>query len=165
MTLDPETWLLLARKAEASVHRYASRCPPWLELQELKAQIVAKIPDLLDSRPDHMEVGYYIYCRASFEARRILSRQRTQPKELTDTGYYHQQFDTVDVTDELKESLGCLSPLERQVILLHYAGRSNKRIASYLGRDATHVQLALTRAKYKLGITAEPHDDQTRMAA
>jgi len=168
-SLDSEAWLLLARKAEASVHRFANRCPPWLELDELKAMIVAKIPDLLNTRPPDMEVGYYIYCRASFEARRILSRQRAYPKEMCDVGRDHRDFAIIEATDELKESLGCLSPLERQVILLHYSGRRIKHIARYLGRQATDISDALASAKYKVGITAEPPEEQqppqTRMAA
>ena len=168
--MDQDLWLWLAHKAEASVDRFWNRLPPWIDLDELKQEIVSRIPRLLEAKPEHMEIGYYIYCRASFEARRILSRQRKRPSELPDYGADHHGFDLIDVMDEIGKELDHLSPTEKRVLLMHYAGKKNRTIARWLGRDSAWVQATLDRLKYDLLITGDepkPHDKPIarRMAA
>lgn len=169
-------WKQLARIAEASVHRYRNRLPPWLELDELKQQIVASIPRLLTRMPPGFASNskrmtateYYIYCRASFAARKVLSSQPRFTSELNDVhGMDNENIRRIEAKELANWHLEPLSPTSRRIILLHYAGRKNSTIARYLGTDVPYVENELARIKYDLGITsesnAEPHE--IRMAA
>jgi hypothetical protein len=177
--LRKAVWLNLARIAETSVHRYGKRCPPWLELDELKAQIVAAIPRLLLRMPDGFkstsprmtDTEYYIYCRASFAARQILSKQPRFTSELTDekTTVDDSGRDRIEAKDAIAPYLETLSPTGRTIILLHYAGRRNEVIARYLARTVEYVSQTIRQVKWDLGITpepdAEPHEFKRRLAA
>lgn len=174
--MDPDLWLRLAKIAEASVHRYGPRCPAWLELEDLKADIVARIPWMMTKKPPAFhstskrmtDDEYYVYCRSSFEARRILCRQPKFTGELIDMGEDHEDFGRIDAIDQLNDLLIGISPTTRRVLLLHYSGRRNDQIARYLGYPLAHVQRILSQAKYDLGITpepAEPNETPRRLAA
>lgn len=170
--LRRRVWQHLIRFAEASVSRYAKRLPYWIDLDELKQRIVCKIPRLMELMPPTFHSSskrmtdeeYYIYCRASFEARQILSRQPRSFDPMEDVSEREKERVDIDIIDHANKLTDCLTPVDKRIILLHYAGRKTKRIAKYLGWSVARVQQTIIDVKIQLGIIKdEPRE--TRRAA
>lgn len=165
--LRKRVWARLSRIAEVSINRYTKRLPDWMEIEDVRQHITAMIPsmmelmrvDFVSKSPRMSNEEFYIFCRASFEVRRILSKNLRMTSELSDFGASHQGFDRVDIRDTLAHLLEDLAPTDKRILLLHYAGRSNKTIARYYGRDEQAIKNSIAQSKYDLGITPEePHE-------
>jgi RNA polymerase sigma factor (sigma-70 family) len=153
VALEHSLWTRLASVAEASVERYRKSLPFGMEMEDLKQDIICEIPKLLITRPPEMETQYYVYCRASYEARRRLHRHRinaakffghAEPFEIP--AKKDMRSERVECCEELTLAMSDFSPITQAMLLLIYDGCSYKQIARRLGWSRKSVEFVIERA-------------------
>lgn len=162
--LDHALWMRLASVSEASIERYRPSLPRGLEMEDLKQEIISQIPKLVAAKQAgvssaSMELEYYMYCRASYETRRILHRLRSRTarffsnvESIELAGKQEQPSEELDVKEELSLEMSELTPTTQTMLLLVYDGLTYKQIARRLKWSKEMVQFVIDRATAILDI-------------
>lgn len=156
--LPDAEWIKLASIAEASIERFRRSVPYGLEIEDLKQDVIVRIPRLLETKPPDLTPDFYIYCRANYEVRRTIHKQRTIAAGLprisaeVESSYEDNRPDMIDLREQLSVAMADLTPLTQTLLLLIYEDCTYEEIAQRLCWSEKTVRFIIERATTLLGL-------------